>query len=96
MLDTFASKIAAINDDTADAAVGNVTGSNAVNVFLGIGLPWSAAALYWVAQGYDGLKVKAGTLTFAVILFCIEAFIGTLDNLMTTEFNFDLEVLCFC
>ena len=34
-LDTFASKTAAIQDETADASVGNVTGSNAVNVFLG-------------------------------------------------------------
>ena len=32
--DAFASKAATINDDSADAAVGNVTGSNAVNVFL--------------------------------------------------------------
>merc|ERR1712080_322859 len=30
--DTFASKTAAIEDETADASVGNVTGSNAVNV----------------------------------------------------------------
>merc|ERR1712027_306687 len=36
--DTFASKTAAIEDETADASVGNVTGSNAVNVFLGIGI----------------------------------------------------------
>merc|ERR1719512_519018 len=36
--DTFASKTAAIQDETADASVGNVTGSNAVNVFLGIGI----------------------------------------------------------
>merc|ERR1712168_1787015 len=38
--DTFASKTAAIQDETADASVGNVTGSNAVNVFLGIGIAW--------------------------------------------------------
>merc|ERR1719290_588843 len=31
--DTFASKTAAIEDETADASVGNVTGSNAVNMF---------------------------------------------------------------
>lgn len=30
--DTFASKTATIDDDNADAAVGNVTGSNSVNV----------------------------------------------------------------
>ena len=30
----------------ADAAVGNVTGSNSVNVFLGLGLPWVIAVIY--------------------------------------------------
>merc|ERR1712209_22459 len=49
--DTFASKTAAIEDDTADNSVGNVTGSNAVNVFLGIGIAWTMAAIYWEAQG---------------------------------------------
>lgn len=44
--DTFASKVAAIQDKYADASVGNVTGSNAVNVFLGIGVAWSIAAIY--------------------------------------------------
>jgi len=44
--DTFASKIAAEQDENADPAIGNVTGSNAVNVFLGIGkAPAPAAAL---------------------------------------------------
>lgn len=44
--DTFASKTAAQNEETADASVGNVTGSNSVNVFLGLGLPWTIAAIY--------------------------------------------------
>ena len=39
--DTFASKAAALGDDNADASIGNATGSNSVNVFLGLGLPWS-------------------------------------------------------
>jgi len=45
--DTFASKAATLSDDTADAAIGNVTGSNSVNVFLGLGLPWMMASIYW-------------------------------------------------
>ena len=49
--DTFASKTAAIEDETADNSVGNVTGSNAVNVFLGIGIAWTMAAIYWEAKG---------------------------------------------
>ena len=44
--DLFASKTAAVNEDTADDSVGNVTGSNSVNVFLGLGLPWTLAAIY--------------------------------------------------
>lgn len=48
--DTFASKIAAQNSKTADDAIGNVTGSNSVNVFLGLGLPWLIAAIYWESK----------------------------------------------
>ena len=40
--DTFASKAAAVNEPTADNSIGNITGSNSVNVFLGLGLPWCA------------------------------------------------------
>merc|ERR1712117_825390 len=63
--DTFASK-------TADNSVGNVTGSNAVNVFLGIGIAWSMAAIYWEANG-EQFIVPVGSLGFSVTVFCIEA-----------------------
>merc|ERR1719335_986436 len=49
--DTFASKKAAQDDEYADASIGNVTGSNSVNVFLGLGLPWFIGALYWETEG---------------------------------------------
>jgi len=45
--DTFASMKAAQDDRHADSAVGNVTGSNSVNVFLGLGLPWVIGSLYY-------------------------------------------------
>ena len=45
--DTFASKAAATESMYADSAIGNVTGSNSVNVFLGLGLPWVIAAAYY-------------------------------------------------
>merc|ERR1712141_476495 len=73
--DTFASKTAAIEDETADASVGNVTGSNAVNVFLGIGIAWTMAAIYWEAQG-QSFEVEPGSLGFSVTIFCIEAFLA--------------------
>ncbi|PVD38293.1 hypothetical protein C0Q70_00905 [Pomacea canaliculata] len=50
MPDTFASKSAAMLEKTADNSVGNVNGSNSVNVFLGLGLPWLIAAIYWKVQ----------------------------------------------
>lgn len=53
--DTFASKTAAVQDPFADAAIGNVTGSNAVNVFLGLGMPWFIGAVYWVTIDDAGL-----------------------------------------
>merc|ERR1712061_271292 len=73
--DTFASKTAAIQDETADASVGNVTGSNAVNVFLGIGIAWSMAAIYHEAQG-NQFNVPVGSLGFSVTIFCIEALLA--------------------
>eukprot|EP00967_Tisochrysis_lutea_P018437 scaffold20905_cov15-Tisochrysis_lutea.AAC.1 len=39
--------MAAIHDETADAAIGNITSSNSANVFLGLGLPWIIAAGYF-------------------------------------------------
>uniref|UniRef100_A0A9J7ZKE2 Solute carrier family 8 member 1a n=1 Tax=Cyprinus carpio carpio TaxID=630221 RepID=A0A9J7ZKE2_CYPCA len=72
--DTFASKVAAIQDQYADASIGNVTGSNAVNVFLGIGLAWSIAAIFHQAHG-EYFRVDPGTLAFSVTLFTIFAFI---------------------
>ncbi|XP_076225916.1 sodium/calcium exchanger 3 isoform X2 [Nomia melanderi] len=70
--DTFASKVAACQDKYADASVGNVTGSNAVNVFLGIGIAWSIAAIYHACHG-ERFEVEPGNLAFSVTLFCTEA-----------------------
>uniref|UniRef100_A0A672FN26 Solute carrier family 8 member 2a n=1 Tax=Salarias fasciatus TaxID=181472 RepID=A0A672FN26_SALFA len=71
--DTFASKVAATQDQYADACIGNVTGSNAVNVFLGIGVAWSVAAVYWEVKG-QVFRVDPGSLAFSVTLFTIFAF----------------------
>jgi len=49
--DTFASKNAAVSEPHADASIVNITGSNSVNVFLGLGLPWTVAAVYWALYG---------------------------------------------
>lgn len=75
--DTFASKVAAIQDKYADASVGNVTGSNAVNVFLGIGVAWSIASIYHLANGRR-FYVNPGNMAFSVTIFCSEALVAIL------------------
>ena len=57
--DTFASKSAALSEEYADASIGNITGSNSVNVFLGLGLPWAIAAVYWATVGSSGAAASA-------------------------------------
>ena len=73
--DTFASKVAAIADEYADSSIGNVTGSNAVNVFLGIGVAWSMAAIVHAARGTRFL-VNPGSLGFSVMIFCVFALVA--------------------
>lgn len=68
--DTFASMTAAQNSEFADSAIGNVTGSNSVNVFVGLGLPWMISSFYQASR--DEIYVApAGTLAFSVMLFLI-------------------------
>lgn len=84
MPDLFASMAAARADDFADASIVNVTGSNSVNVFIGIGLPWTIAAFFWFFHGstsawretYAGrgfnegdFVVEGGNLAFSVWIF---------------------------
>jgi hypothetical protein len=91
MPDLFASVSAAVDDPTADASVVNVTGSNSVNVFLGLGLPWTIAAFYWSATERDSdweqrypdvaeMAKYAGKSVFVVesrnLGFCVMVFSG--------------------
>lgn len=73
--DTFASMKAAKEADTADAAVGNVTGSNSVNVFLGLGLPWVIAVIYSSGKNEE-YAVPAKGLDLSVVLFLSCSLIG--------------------
>ncbi|KAF6036121.1 hypothetical protein EB796_005569 [Bugula neritina] len=67
--DTFASKVAAMGDRYADSSIGNVTGSNAVNVFLGIGVAWTMAAVVGKVRG-EKFTMKPGNLAFSLTIFC--------------------------
>jgi solute carrier family 8 (sodium/calcium exchanger) len=70
--DLFASKQAAIMEKTADNAIGNVMGSNSVNVFLGLGMPWLMAAIYWQIKE-EPFRVPVGSLGFSIIVYVIGA-----------------------
>ena len=71
--DTFASMAAAQAEPYADSAVGNVTGSNSVNVFLGLGLPWVVATVWQKSVDGNDYFVPANSLGFSVVVFCIVA-----------------------
>ena len=78
--DTFASMAAAKGDPTADASIGNITGSNSVNVFLGLGLPWVIAVIYETTSNPDNTsgtyRYPAKGLDLSVALFLVCSIIG--------------------
>mmetsp|Transcript_36488 Transcript_36488/g.56014 ORF Transcript_36488/g.56014 Transcript_36488/m.56014 type:complete len:272 (+) Transcript_36488:2016-2831(+) len=71
--DTFASMTAARSSENADSAIGNITGSNSVNVFLGLGLPWVIATVWQNGEDGEDYFVPAGSLGFSVVVFIIVA-----------------------
>lgn len=73
--DTFASMTAARDSRYADSAVGNITGSNSVNVFLGLGLPWVLASIYYQREGKD-YDVPSEGLDLSVALFLSCSVVG--------------------
>lgn len=50
MPDTLASRMVTRGEVYADGAMIHITGSIAVNVLMGVGLPWFVAACYHEAQ----------------------------------------------
>eukprot|EP00038_Savillea_parva_P029270 m.69982 g.69982 ORF g.69982 m.69982 type:complete len:924 (+) comp8616_c0_seq1:179-2950(+) len=65
--DTFASVLAAKTDDHADAAIVNVTGSNSVNVFLGLGVAWTIGAIYWQGHATPEWRTTIACDDFSVV-----------------------------
>ena len=63
--DTFASMRAATTSESADSAVGNVTGSNSINEFLGLGLPRVIASTYQEHAGKQYITLP-GHLGYSV------------------------------
>lgn len=70
--DLVASKIAAERQVTADSAIANITCSNSVNIYVGIGIPWLIDTAYNFIVYQEPLYVKnAGSLGFALIVFFV-------------------------
>ncbi|GAV66956.1 Na_Ca_ex domain-containing protein [Cephalotus follicularis] len=68
--DLVASKIAAERQTTADSAIANITCSNSVNIYVGIGIPWLIDTAYnFVAYG-EPLRIQnAEGLSFSLLVF---------------------------
>jgi solute carrier family 8 (sodium/calcium exchanger) len=68
----FVSRLALQTSSDAQSALENMTGSNSVNVFIGLGVPWLLGSLYhaFAPAGKGSYVVPAGTLSFSVALYC--------------------------
>lgn len=85
--DTFASLSAARQERHADSAIGNINGSNSVNVFLGLGLPWLLATIYHESKG-TVFKVPAGALGFSVLMFAVAAVLAIAALMLRRNLKF--------
>ncbi|KAL5701297.1 hypothetical protein ACHQM5_026647 [Ranunculus cassubicifolius] len=70
--DLIASKIAAERQTTADSAIANITCSNSVNIYIGIGIPWLIDTTYNYIAYREPLRIQnANGLSFSLIIFFI-------------------------
>ncbi|KAL9139871.1 hypothetical protein ABFS82_O001700 [Erythranthe guttata] len=68
--DLVASKIAAERQITADSAIANITCSNSVNIYIGIGVPWLIDTLYNYIAYKKPLRIEnAAGLSFSLLIF---------------------------
>ncbi|XP_021643418.2 magnesium/proton exchanger isoform X1 [Hevea brasiliensis] len=68
--DLVASKIAAERQTTADSAIANITCSNSVNIYVGIGVPWLVDTAYNFFMYREPLRIEnAAGLSFSLLVF---------------------------
>lgn len=68
--DLVASKIAAERQLTADSAIANITCSNSVNIYIGIGVPWLINTLYNYIAYKEPLRIdNAEGLSYSLLVF---------------------------
>ncbi|KAK7269681.1 hypothetical protein RIF29_22415 [Crotalaria pallida] len=90
--DLVASKIAAERQITADSAIANITCSNSVNIYVGIGVPWLIDTLYNFIAYREPLRIQnAEGLSFSLLVFfCTSA--GCIAVLVLRRLIFGAEL----
>ncbi|GAU43754.1 hypothetical protein TSUD_36480 [Trifolium subterraneum] len=90
--DLVASKIAAERQKTADSAIANITCSNSVNIYVGIGVPWLIDTLYNFIAYREPLRIQnAGGLSFSLIVFFATS-VGCISVLILRRIVFGAEL----
>ncbi|XP_031496490.1 magnesium/proton exchanger 1 [Nymphaea colorata] len=70
--DLVASKLAAERQVTADSAIANITCSNAVNIYIGIGIPWLISSTYNSVVRKEPLYINNSEgLSFSLLVFFV-------------------------
>ncbi|XP_054815142.1 magnesium/proton exchanger [Prosopis cineraria] len=90
--DLVASKIAAERQTTADSAIANITCSNSVNIYVGIGVPWLIDTAYNFVAYRQPLRIKdASGLSFSLLVFFCTSF-GCIIVLVIRRLVFGAEL----
>ncbi|KAL4202729.1 hypothetical protein AMTRI_Chr02g222570 [Amborella trichopoda] len=90
--DLVASKIAAERQTTADSAIANITCSNSVNIYIGIGVPWLIDTLYNFFAYNEPLYIQnAQGLSFSLLVFFVTS-IGCIAVLVLRRLTLGAEL----
>ncbi|XP_010684387.1 magnesium/proton exchanger isoform X2 [Beta vulgaris subsp. vulgaris] len=90
--DLVASKIAAQRQTTADSAIANITCSNSVNIYVGIGIPWLINTTYNYFAYQEPLRIEnAEGLSFSLLVF-FSTSVGCISVLVLRRLVFGAEL----
>lgn len=90
--DLVASKIAAERQITADSAIANITCSNSVNIYIGIGIPWLIDTAYNFFMYSEPLHIdNANGLSFSLLVFFATS-VGCIAVLVLRRLIFGAEL----
>lgn len=90
--DLVASKIAAERQITADSAIANITCSNSVNIYIGIGIPWLIDTVYNFLMYSEPLYIdNAQGLSFSLLVFFATS-VGCIAVLVLRRIIFGAEL----